>query len=630
MVETSTKEAASEVGNVAATASGVEADMTSLQPTELEATSTTTSLTEKLWHSRSSVKSVLGEFANLLKGFLGLNFLYVSYAFSYAGITRGVVGLALVSTLTFYGCILLVRVKRNIPSDWWQSERASSRDRGARATFTEVDTTTAESSWGFPSRQVLYGDVGAYAFGHIGELAVNLSLLLTQFGYCTGYLIFLSQTIHDLLRCTCQPSWFLLIPLPIVLTLALLRSLRKLTPFSFLANLGIFVGFTAVLGFLVAHFEYEAYSPVVWKWPVFFGQMSAALEGIGVVLPVEGSMKNPRRFTLILTATMALMSAILLLIGLLGFMTFGKETRSIILLNMGHSVAVRIVKVVACIGILFTYPLQLVPIVQALEAWLSTKEWLRRRSHHQERSVPDSFGSPSPSQTVDFMDPMTTESIQVVETTRLPERNALKSARHDPTDDLEPVASSMDIVDSRLTPEFALQETDGEHHADTEIGPKIPYAPSAQTASAQNAAPSAETTSSATSSTDPSTDRQSSSLHGRSAKLIQKLHGFCRAYFTDDPLEVLVRVTLVVGTALAAVIAGRDFGLFQSLVGALGAATLAYTLPALFHLRIFWRRLSAWERALDIIMLIFGLGATLTATITTIMEMVHGTDAPVS
>jgi proton-coupled amino acid transporter len=578
--------------------------------------------------SGSSVKSVLGEFANLLKGFLGLNFLYVSYAFSYAGVTRGILGLVLVSLLTFYGCVLLVRVKRHIPAEWWQRQRGGTEPGSERAPFAEVSSDSPGAASCVPARKVLYGDVGAYAFGRAGELVVNLALLLTQFGYCTGYLIFLAQTIHDLTRCDCAPAWFLLIPLPIVLTLALLRSLRKLTPFSYLANIGIFVGFSAVLVFLMANFQYRPYSPLFWKWPVFFGQMSAALEGIGVVLPVEGSMKNPRRFNVILSATMVLMGAILLLIGLLGFMTFGKQTRSIILLNMGHSAAVRIVKSVACIGILFTYPLQLVPIVQALEAWLATTTWLRTRqlgtgSAHSGEPLPSRHPEP-------FDETVSIDAIRVVETRITPERKASRAIDGEQTPEpLDERLASIDIVDVRVASEqrdsgpgsaLLFEESGGSKAAISTSPVPVPDHIDAFGAPGGASPPSPQASAPAEAPPEPAPP-----IAADRAPLARRVATLYCTYFTDEPAAVLVRVSLVIGTVVAAVIAGKDFGLFQSLVGALGAATLAYTLPALFHLRVFWQRLSTWERALDIFMLAFGAVATLSATTTTIAEMVRGT-----
>lgn len=55
-------------------------------------------------------KHLVGDIGNMLKAFIGLNFLYVSYAFAHAGLIRGTVGLILIALITEHCCLLLVQV----------------------------------------------------------------------------------------------------------------------------------------------------------------------------------------------------------------------------------------------------------------------------------------------------------------------------------------------------------------------------------------------------------------------------------------------------------------------------------------------------------------------------------------
>ena len=72
-----------------------------------------------------------------------------------------------------------------------------------------------------------------------------------------------------------------------------------------------------------------------------------------------GSVKKGRQhFTLLLTVGISIVSVILASFGLLGFFTFGDATCSIILLNMPTGVFVDIVKAMVCVGVVFTYPMQ--------------------------------------------------------------------------------------------------------------------------------------------------------------------------------------------------------------------------------------------------------------------------------
>lgn len=58
------------------------------------------------------------------------------------------------------------------------------------------------------------------------------------------------------------------------------------------------------------------------------------MEGIGLVIPVESSMKEPRNFPLVMGMALFCLAFVLMTVGVLGFVTFGAETESIILLNM--------------------------------------------------------------------------------------------------------------------------------------------------------------------------------------------------------------------------------------------------------------------------------------------------------
>ncbi|GJD07859.1 Amino acid transporter ANTL2 [Galdieria sulphuraria] len=90
--------------------------------------------------SRSELaKHLVGDIGNMLKAFIGLNFLYVSYAFAHAGLIRGTIGLIVIALITEHCCLLLVQVKNQMP---------------------EADD---------PSFRITYGDLGKYVLGGIGE-----------------------------------------------------------------------------------------------------------------------------------------------------------------------------------------------------------------------------------------------------------------------------------------------------------------------------------------------------------------------------------------------------------------------------------------------------------------------------
>lgn len=451
----------------------------------------------------SSFRSTFIDVANMLKAFIGLNFMYVAYAFAQAGLVRGVIGLVFIALVTEHCCLLLVEVKDRMP------ERSGRR------------------------KPPTYGDIARFAGGKPAEIAVNIALLLTQFGYCVGYLIFIAQTTHDLVRASNHvKTWtYVLMPVPLLCAIALLRSIRSLGPFSMLANVALLFGFLAVAWYIAMHFRWQYTLPSWRTYPLFFGQMTAALEGIGLVIPVETSMKDPSKFPFVLRTALIILTVVLMTVGTLGYMTFGAGTKSIILLNFVQTPLVNVVKFILILGILFTYPLQIFPVFQLAEAWVS-----KRQERREERE------------------------------------NAAANAAA-----VSVVSAEDDDFDAAEGFEF---ESDNE------------------------------------SDEDEMADNEAEQLHvTQGSSGVEK-----KARFVQEPWKVAFRLAVVVATAAIAVVAGRNFGLFQSLVGSMGASCLAYTAPAFFHVRVFRRSLTRREKIKDWLIFCFGIVGAVVGTVATLIE----------
>ncbi|CAH1259170.1 uncharacterized protein [Branchiostoma lanceolatum] len=107
-------------------------------------------------------------------------------------------------------------------------------------------------------------------------------------------------------------------------------------------------------------------------FPVFFGQVTGAFEGIGTVIPIEASMEgNRHNFSKFLRTALFLVSLILGCFGVVGYLRFGDNVQQMISQNLPTgSVIAQTVNMTLCIGVAFTYPMQLVPVVEIIEGWL--------------------------------------------------------------------------------------------------------------------------------------------------------------------------------------------------------------------------------------------------------------------
>ena len=84
----------------------------------------------------------------------------------------------------------------------------------------------------------------------------------------------------------------------------------------------------------------------------------------------------------------------------------------------------------------------------------------------------------------------------------------------------------------------------------------------------------------------------------------------------------LLRSSTVMITILVAV-GIPHFGLFMSLVGSLGGAALAFVLPTIFHLKLFWGRHHPLRFISSILITFFGVAASAISTAVTVIQIVE-------
>ena len=118
------------------------------------------------------------------------------------------------------------------------------------------------------------------------------------------------------------------------------RELKYLVPFSVLANIFVFLSFSVTLYYTFTDIpkvtERKAFSSFA-ELPMFFSTVIFAMEGIGVVMPLENNMKSPQYFLGcpgVLNAAMLVVTAIYAFIGFVGYLKFGEETKPSITLNL--------------------------------------------------------------------------------------------------------------------------------------------------------------------------------------------------------------------------------------------------------------------------------------------------------
>jgi len=237
------------------------------------------------------------DFANVLKAFIGSNFLGMPYAFRQAGIYGGIVGIMVIALVTDHCCKLLVHCKNTLPN---------------------------------ASGLATYGDVGTQIMGKKGKILVDIFLIFTQTGFCIGYMIFISKNIDSFMPSEITDLRIMssgvsiisiLITIACVLPLCLVRKVKQLSGFSLIADVTLVVGMAIVLYYDDCG---EVYSMDGINWsglPIFFGLVTSSFEGIGLVVPVERTMnKDKLRYPLLLDLTICLVT---LMLGSFGILVHG-------------------------------------------------------------------------------------------------------------------------------------------------------------------------------------------------------------------------------------------------------------------------------------------------------------------
>ncbi|KAB1281814.1 Proton-coupled amino acid transporter 2 [Camelus dromedarius] len=214
---------------------------------------------------------------------------------------------------------------------------------------------------------------------HWGRHIVSFFLIVTQLGFCCVYIVFLADNLkqvveavngttsncHDNMTVILMPTMdsrlYMLTFLPFLVLLALVRNLRILTIFSLLANISMLVSLIIIIQYITQGIPDPSQLPLVANWKtyaLFFGTAIFSFESIGVVLPLENKMKDARRFPVILSLGMSIITALYISIGTLGYLRFRNDIKASITLNLPNCWLYQSVKLLYIIGILCTYSLQ--------------------------------------------------------------------------------------------------------------------------------------------------------------------------------------------------------------------------------------------------------------------------------
>uniref|UniRef100_T2MAP4 Proton-coupled amino acid transporter 1 n=1 Tax=Hydra vulgaris TaxID=6087 RepID=T2MAP4_HYDVU len=296
---------------------------------------------------------------HIFKGNVGTGILSLPAAVKHAGIIVGPAGLILFAIIAVHCMHLLVRCSRhfckklNIPA----------------LSYGEVAEECCRPYLGNHSK--------------FARFVVNIFLIITQFGFCAIYFVFIANTIVEVsgLEKTVNMRLIILALAPLAILFSFVRSLEKLSYLSVVANIFCIGGLIAILQYLGRNFQdprkYHAFNG--WSGLPRFASMAIfAFEGIGVILPLENESKNPEDFSWVLNIGMGIVTTLYLVVGVFGYIAIGDGITGSVTLNLPDNALYNVVKYAYAIAMFFTLFIQFYVPMQIMLPYLLARFKVRR------------------------------------------------------------------------------------------------------------------------------------------------------------------------------------------------------------------------------------------------------------
>lgn len=198
---------------------------------------------------------------------------------------------------------------------------------------------------------------------------INYGLFITYFGTCSVYTVIIAENFMQLIgyyfSIELDVRVYIAILLVPLILLSWVPNLKYLAPFSAVANVFMGVGLLITFYYLTQDMPAVSDRPLhtsLLKIPPFFGIVIFAMEAIGVVMPLENSMKTPQHFIGlcgVLNQGMSGVTLVYILLGFMGFVKYGDAAQGSITLNLPiEEIPAQVVKILIALAVFCTFGLQ--------------------------------------------------------------------------------------------------------------------------------------------------------------------------------------------------------------------------------------------------------------------------------
>ncbi|KAF2405547.1 hypothetical protein EJ06DRAFT_502877 [Trichodelitschia bisporula] len=298
---------------------------------------------EKVVHGASPKGALL----LLLKSFVGTGVLFLPKAFLNGGMLFSSLVLLGVAALSYYCFLLLVSTRIKVPAS--------------------------------------FGEMGNQLYGKPLRFMINFSLVISQIGFSSAYIVFVSENLQAFVLAVtkCKTSidvkWFILMQMVIFLPLSLYRNIQNIQKIAIVADVFILLGLLYLYYFDIFTIATQhGISDIALfnqnDWTLFIGTAIFTFEGIGLIIPIQESMRHPAKFPGVLGIVMVIITVVFTSMGALSYAAYGSKTKTVVILNMPQdSKFVNGVQFIYSLAILLSTPLQFFPAIEITSMALFTK-----------------------------------------------------------------------------------------------------------------------------------------------------------------------------------------------------------------------------------------------------------------
>lgn len=282
----------------------------------------------------------------LLKSFVGTGVLFLPRAYFNGGMMFSNLVLFFVAALSYYCFVLLVTTRLKVNGS--------------------------------------FGDIGGILYGGWMRKLILTSIVVSQIGFVAAYIVFTSENLQAFILAVSdcnvhiQISWLILMQMIIFLPFSLFRDIGKLGFTALIADAFIVIGLAYLFYYDVLTLSTNGLADIIQfnqkDWTLFIGTAIFTFEGIGLIIPIQESMKSPSKFPKVMFYVMIIITVLFITMGAVSYAAYGSKTETVVLLNLPQdNKFVNGVQFLYSLAILLSTPLQIFPAIRITENALFTR-----------------------------------------------------------------------------------------------------------------------------------------------------------------------------------------------------------------------------------------------------------------